>query len=123
MISLKNYFVSVTENVDCIPVLHDIRFAIRDAKVPSGLVTVTLPEDGAFFHIGDKENKEVVGGPRSVSLPFQNGELVLSPRQMIFLMDTTTVAKRREYFVQVFGEAAEVKKQQRGTPPQGGQKR
>lgn len=108
MIFLKNYFVSTTGQTDITPIIHDVRFAIRDSQMKEGLVTITLPEEGASLVIAQEVNKDNLPNPhRSLSIPFKNGELVLEPKQMIFLIDETPAARRREFFVQVMGEKGE----------------
>lgn len=105
MIFLKNYFVTSTKGTDVIPIIHDVRFAIRDSQMKEGLVTVTLPDQGASLVVASEADQEKKPNPqRSLSLPFKKGELVLDPKQMIFLIDESPAAKRREFFVQVMGE-------------------
>lgn len=112
MVFLKNVFISTSRGVDVIPVLHDIRFAIRDSTFVRGLVTVTLPSSGAGFVIApeaEREKTKETTAPLlpSLSIPFQNGELVLAPRQTVFLIDKSSEGKRREFYVQVLGEPAQ----------------
>ncbi|MBI4125346.1 MAG: hypothetical protein HY466_05400 [Deltaproteobacteria bacterium] len=117
MIFLKSYFVATTGQTDIIPIIHDVRFAIRDSQLKEGLVTVTLPDEQAALVVAAQVNKENLPNPqRSLSLPFKNGELVLEPKQMIFLIDENSDAKRREFFVQVMGEKPAAATT-RGTPP------
>ncbi len=137
MIFLKNYFVNTTGEVDVISVIHEIHYAIKDSKIPDGLVTVIAPEPGAALTVLEplpeitaafKETLEIFPGegaalskrkepiamaPRikaammgkTVHVPFSKGKLVLGPREEVVLVDFETSAKRREFFVQVMGEA------------------
>lgn len=110
MIFVKNYFVPTTAETDIIPIIHDIRFAIRDSQMKEGLATISLPEGGACLVAGQTVHRENLPCPqRSLSIPFQNGELLLEPKQMIYLVDQSTTGKRREFFVQIMGEAAPAK--------------
>lgn len=113
MISLKNYFVSTTKEIDFIPIIHDIRSCLQDSQIKEGLVTIHLPENGAFFWLTTNapvaslrkiwEEEKPFAFP-SLSLPFQTKELVLGPKQMIYLVDTMTTPKRREFYIQILGE-------------------
>lgn len=108
MIFLKHYFVTTTKQTDVIPIIHDVRFAIRDSQVKEGLITITLPADEASLVVAQEVKKENLPTPqRSLSIPFKNGELILEPKQMIYLIDEGVSAKRREFFVQVLGEKGE----------------
>lgn len=51
MIVLKNYYVNTTKEVDFLPIIHDVRYAIRDANAKDGLVTVIVPNSGAALTI------------------------------------------------------------------------
>lgn len=125
MILFKNYFVSATQETDCFPIVHDVRFAIRDSQLREGLVTITLPEEGAYFLLRPEgtatdlrkaigQNDPTLVRCATLSIPFQNRELALGPRQMIWLVDTGSRERRREFRVQVMGE--EPKQAQAGRP-------
>lgn len=51
MIFLKNYFARTTEEIDVIPITHDVRYAVRDAGLREGLVSVVVPDPGAALTI------------------------------------------------------------------------
>lgn len=107
VIFLKNYFAATTQGTDCIPIIHDVRFAIRDSQAAEGLVTITIPAEEASLLIARAMPKTFDGhAERSLSIPFKNGELILDPKQMIYLIDKSPSGKRREFFVQVMGETA-----------------
>lgn len=115
MIFLKSYFATTTKETDFIPIIHDIRFAIRDSQVVDGLATITIPGEEAGLLIAKEVPKEALGFDlRSLSLPVKNKELLLEPKQMIYLIDRSNSGKRREFVVQVFGETPPPPKQQRG---------
>jgi len=137
MIFLKNYFVNTTAGVDVISVINEINFAVKDSKIPDGLVTVIVPEPGGALTILEplpdivaafKETLEIFPGegstlsrrkepislaPRikaammgkTAHVPLQKGKLVLGPREEIVLIDFEKTGKRREFYVQVIGEA------------------
>lgn len=115
MVFLKSYFVSTTKETDCIPILHDVRFAIKDSQIPEGLVTITIPGPEAGLRIAPAEKKEPNGEffP-ALSLPFKNNELLLEPQQMLFLIDKSNTGKRREFFVQVMGDKPQAQQPARG---------
>jgi thiamine phosphate synthase YjbQ (UPF0047 family) len=49
MLFLKRCYVNTTDEVDVIPITHDLRYAIRDSKSSDGMITVTSPEYGVGF--------------------------------------------------------------------------
>lgn len=120
MIFLKSYFVNTTRQVDTIPIIHDVRYAIRDSQVVHGLVTVTVPASGAGLMISErgKEEENNLPRPATLSIPLRNKELLLDPKQMIYLVDFSDTGKRREFYVQVFGDNPPPQQ-----PPQGGRRR
>lgn len=120
MIFLKNYFVNTTKEVDYIPVIHDVRYAIRDSQAVNGLVTVTVPASGAGLMISErgKEEENNLSRLATLSIPLRNKELLLDPKQMIFLVDFSDTGKRREFYVQIFGDNPPPQQ-----PPQGGRRR
>lgn len=120
MIFLKNYFVSTSPQSNCVPIIHDVRYAIRDSQMTEGLVTIHIPGDGASLLLTKEEepkNLKERRGASSLSLPFQKKELVLEPKQMIYLIDTTAKEKRREFWVQVMGEAPQAQAPAGQRPP------
>lgn len=114
MIILKNYFVGTTQHIDFVPIIHDVRLTIRDSQLSDGLVTIHTPKNGAGLIVTplSKEQLEEVKEKfkdleslhTSLSLPFQKKELVLDPKQMIYLVDVDSTAKRREFYVQLLGD-------------------
>ena len=115
VILLRNYFVGTTKGVDFIPILHDVRLCLKEAQLKEGLVTISIPAEGASLTIAQAKNTNGATH-RSLSLPFQGGELLLAPKQMIYLVDQGASGKRREFYVQVMGE-------KEGPPPRGGPRR
>ncbi len=129
MIFLKSYFANTTQDIDIIPIIHDVRFAVRDSQAVHGLVTVTLPGNGASLVISQLSKEEClelkegwsnkdIFRPITLSIPLRNKELLLDPKQMIYLVDFSDTGKRREFYVQVFGDNPPPQQ-----PPQGGRKR
>jgi len=123
-IFLKNYFVSTTGEIDFIPIIHDVRFAIRDSKIQEGLVTISMPGEAAHILICKEDAKKSLqekyktlegSSYTSQSIPFKNRELLLNPKQAIYLVDLSDQGKRREFHVQVFGESPP--ERQRGGRP------
>ncbi len=47
MILLKNYFLNTTDGVDLLSVIHEVNRTLREAAVPDGVVTLSIPEAGA----------------------------------------------------------------------------
>lgn len=54
MIFLRNYYVNTTVKTDVLLVTHDVKRAVRESGVPSGLVTVFIP--GATAGVAILEN-------------------------------------------------------------------
>jgi len=47
MFFFKKSYIETTDEVDIIPVIHEVKYAIRDSKGPDGLLTVIVPQPGA----------------------------------------------------------------------------
>jgi len=141
MIFLRNYYVNTTQKTDVLVVTHDVKRAVREANVPSGVVHILIPGATAGIAIleGDpkiyEEYKNWVeaqipssGGARpvrrsgsgrndahiraalvgtSLSIPLQDGKLMLGAWQEVVLFDfDDSKVGRREFTIQVMGEAA-----------------
>ena len=155
MIFLKNYFLNTTAVVDILPIISEVRYAIRDSDAKSGVVNIIIPGSGAglcilepvpevmdglknalelFAGEGaeaiDKKKEKVLIAPRvrsamlgrTLSIPLNDGRLLIDPYEEIFLFDLDKKSKRREFYVQVISEAAAEEEgqpgQQRGRAPQ-----
>jgi len=141
MIFLRNYYVNTTVKTDVLLITHDVKRAVRESGVPSGLVTVLIP--GATAGVAILENDPKIHeelkkwvetqipaetGPRpnrrsgsgrndahlraaliglSVSIPLQDGKLMLGAWQEVVLFDfDDNKVGRREITIQVMGEGA-----------------
>jgi len=51
MILLKNYFVSTTEDVDVMTIVHEVNRTIKESTIVEGVVTVMVPEAGGALAI------------------------------------------------------------------------
>lgn len=109
MIFLKKYFVSTTGEIDVLSIIHDIRYAVRDAKATEGLVTVIIPSSGAGLVIIEplpeviEQLKQVKASmlTRTLTIPLANHELVMAPREEVMLVNIEPKMKRREFAIQV----------------------
>ena len=54
---------------------------------------------------------------KSLQVPFAGGKLALGPREEVVLIDFEMTARRREFFVQIIGEAPPPGQPQRGAVP------
>lgn len=113
MISLKNYFVDLKPG-SRVNVVHEVRRALRESAILKGIVTILPPAGGTEIVVGSEA--ELATPSRSLTLPFDKGELLLDQRQQIFLVDRTGAASRCEFWINVFGEGAEAKGAPRGAP-------
>ncbi|MCC7344282.1 MAG: YjbQ family protein [Deltaproteobacteria bacterium] len=141
MIFLRNYYVNTTVKTDVLLITHDVKRAVRESGVPSGLVTVLIP--GATAGVAILENDPKIHeelkkwvetqipaetGPRpnrrsgtgrndahlraaliglSLSIPLQDGKLMLGAWQEVVLFDfDDNKVARREITIQVMGEGA-----------------
>lgn len=141
MIFLRNYYVNTTVKTDVLLITHDVKRAVRESGVPSGLVTVLIP--GATAGLALLENDPKIHeelkkwvetqipaetGPRpnrrsgtgrndahlraaliglSLSIPLQDGKLMLGAWQEVVLFDfDDSKVGRREITIQVMGEGA-----------------
>lgn len=86
---------------------------------------MTLPQNGASLWMHPEAGHEDLlkkveelksHQQRSITLPFQRGELLLAPKEMIYLIDKTDSGKRREFHVTVQGAGVD---KQEGTPAGG----
>lgn len=118
---LKTCYVDTTPGIDVIPIGHEVRFALRDAKAEEGSVLVVIPYGGAGLVLLEKEKDDPklqkndplrkaleaylpVAScflPKTMSLPFEKGKLITDPWQDVHLIDYLKAGKRREYKVQV----------------------
>ncbi|MBI1908936.1 MAG: YjbQ family protein [Deltaproteobacteria bacterium] len=126
MIFLKSYFVATTTGVDKINIIHDVKRAMRESTILKGLVTITPPAGKALLTVTTEEELKAAGlvQARSLTLPVEKGDLLLAPREQIFLIDSDPSGRRREFWVQVIGDGAGAAKKAapiRG--PQGSPKR
>lgn len=103
MIFLKKCFVSTSEKVDTLSIIHDIRYALRDSKAKEGLVTVVIPKAGAGLALAEMKETPTQG-TRTLTLPFAEGQLLLAPREEVFLIDYETRPARREFTIHVMSE-------------------
>ncbi len=141
MIFLRNYYVNTTVKTDVLLITHDVKRAVRESGVPSGLVTILIPGATAGVTIlendpkiheemkkwvetqipaesGARPNRRSGSGRNdahlraaliglSVSIPLQDGKLMLGAWQEVVLFDfDDNKVCRREITIQVMGEGA-----------------
>ena len=53
VIFFKKYYFNTTDQVDCIPVTHEVHYCIRDAAAETGLALVVVPGPAAALTIGE----------------------------------------------------------------------
>lgn len=51
MISLKNYFVNTTEDVDVLTVIHEVNRTIKESTIVDGVATIIVPEPGGALAV------------------------------------------------------------------------
>jgi thiamine phosphate synthase YjbQ (UPF0047 family) len=138
MIFLKNYFITTTEQVDVLSIIHEVRRTVLDSKISDGLVVVCVPEPGGALAIleplpaiveqfkealrifpgegvetKNRRKEEISVGPRivaamlsrSLQIPLAGGKLVLGHREEPVFIDLERRIARREFYVQVVGDA------------------
>ncbi len=143
MLFQKSYWVNVTEGVDVMPLIHDVKLAVRDSQVEEGLVTINVPdargaiiiapeglEDDRAFGRWIKDwtvERKGQGEPAqlayigyllgaSLTLPLERKEMTIDQRSGLYMIDFTDKAARREYYVSIFSERP-APPQQGGMPP------
>ena len=124
MILLKNCFLSTTQEIDVIPIHSEVKYALREANLKGGLLTVWIPSEGAGVAVLEPSADTLDGLKKqcqqgtvpvaSFTLPFQEGEVVLAPKRQLCIVDFSRTGKRREFVLHVMGESAETS---RGTAP------
>ena len=143
MLFQKSYWVNVTADVDVLPLIHDVKLAIRESGVEQGLLTVHVPdgcgamvlapegleEDRAFrrwikdWTVERKGQGEPASlayiasvlGP-SLTVPLEGKEMTIDVRAGIYLVDLTDQETRRQYYVSIMSESPP---QQQGAQPRG----
>lgn len=73
MTFFKSVYFNTTENVDFIPLIHDVRYAVRDANAKDGLAVIFIPLSGAGVMILEPI-VEVIEGIRSAFEIFAEGD-------------------------------------------------
>ncbi len=133
MIVFKSFYVDTTKGLDLINIMHEIRRVIGEAAADVGSVTIAVPSAGAGLLIVDQvDGKESAKKglepllssrqiayllPKTMHLPVEKGKMPFELRQDVVLVDYEATAKRREFIVQVFAEAAPAAEgQQKGMP-------
>jgi len=144
MLFQKSYWVNVTDDVDVLPLIHDVKLAIRESGVEQGLLTIHIPdgsgavllapeglEDDRAFRRWIKDwtvERKGQGEPPSlayiasalgptITLPLDRREMVIDVRAGIFMVDLTNKATRRQYYVSIFSETPQ--QPQAGARPRG----
>ena len=140
MFFLRNYYVNTTANLDTLVISHDIKRAVRESNILSGLVTILVPGATAGLVILENDPKiyeeykawverqiPLTKSPRpsrrsgtgrneahlraalvgvSLSIPLQDGKLMLGAWQEVVLFDFDDKVGRREICIQISGEGA-----------------
>lgn len=57
MIFLRNYYVNSTKNTDVFLITHDVKRAVRESGIESGLITVLIPGGGAGVALMEEDPK------------------------------------------------------------------
>lgn len=119
----RSFYLDTTTGIDLITITHEIRGMIKESKAERGSVTVTIPHEGggvAMMESGGKK-EEVRKGleplaanlslrcllPKSLTIPVEQGRMVMEPWQEISLIDYETTGRRREFKAQLFWEQKE----------------
>jgi thiamine phosphate synthase YjbQ (UPF0047 family) len=120
MILIKNFYIDATKGLDFLKIIHEVRRVVKEANTENGTATVVIPNPGAAVAVletGDpafrtedlkKALEPYIANqlircllPKSVSVPFEKGKLLIEPFQEIFVIDYDTSGKRREFKVQI----------------------
>lgn len=120
MIFIKNFYCNSQGSGSKTSLIHDVRSVLRESKVPAGLVTIYAPMGKAGVTAASKKEIDEEGlSPvsRSLTLPFNQGELLLDPWQEVFLVDYDSSSRRREVTVHVMGDQAAAPAGPGGRPP------
>jgi len=121
MILIRNFFVDTTKGLDLIKIVHEVRRVVKEANTENGTATIVVPNPGAGVAILDAAERpedmkkalepQVSSGlirailPKSLSIPYEKGRLLIEPWQEVYLIDYDASARRREFKVHVFGES------------------
>lgn len=106
MIFFKKYFVNSKKKLECLPITHDLRYAIRDAQAKQALLTVQVVQAGVALLRADKNVAEAnVPHSLQLSLIVEQGELQIGKHEEIYLLELEEKPARREFLVQVLSVA------------------
>ena len=121
MILSRSFYIDTTKGVDILNISHEVRRVVREAKVDQGWVIVMAPWEGAAFTVMENTGKKAEKIKSTLEsflsngladcllsktqiVPIRGGDLMVDPWQSVYLIDYEAAAKRREYFVQLYGE-------------------
>ncbi len=137
MLFQKSYWLNVTEDVDVLPVIHDVKLALRESRVTEGIMIVYVPDARGSIIVAregfDKERefknwlKEWTEAKKEapqksffsyflgtqVTLPIAKGGVILDPWHHYFLIDFDEKEGRRELRIAIFSETPKQEKKGR----------
>ena len=133
MLFQKSYWLNVTAGIDVIPLIHDVKLAVRESGVKEGLLTVYVPDgrgaivlapegldkDREFLRwlkdwvepkpkVKEEQPKQQYLGylfGATQTLPLAKGGMTIDLRSGLFLLDCTDSDKRRECCIAIFSES------------------
>lgn len=92
--------------------IEQLKAAIRVFPVEGIQAKNKRKED---INIGSRVAAAMLG--RTLQIPISGGKLILAPREEVVLVDLETTARRREFYVQVVGDAPQQAGQQQARGP------
>jgi thiamine phosphate synthase YjbQ (UPF0047 family) len=132
MLFQKSYWQNVTNEIDVIRIIHDVKLAIRESKVQEGMLTVYVPDGMSAVILApdglDKEREFMRwlkdwSEPKpkvreeqpnrlylsylfgaSCTIPIEKGEMIINVHSTIYLVDFTDSETRREFRISIFSE-------------------
>lgn len=133
MIFEKAIWLGVKTDIDVLPIIHDVKLAIRESGVTDGLLNIYVPDGRGTVMIapdGIEKDREFLRWLREWStekpkakeetpkrlylshlfgatqtVPLVNGEIRINLNSGIYMVDFTEVETRREFRVALFSEA------------------
>ncbi len=133
MLFEKAVWLNVKTDIDVLPIIHDVKLAIRESGVTEGLLTIYVPDGRGAIMIapeGIEKDREFLRWLRDWStekpkakeetpkrlylshlfgatqtVPLVNSEIRINLNSSIYMVDFTEVETRREFRVALFSEA------------------
>lgn len=133
MLFEKSIWLNMTTDIEVLPIIHDVKLAIRESQVQEGLMTVYVPDGKGAIVLapeGLEKDRALLRWLRdwstekpkvkeeqptrfylshlfgaSQTLPLAKGEIKIDLHATLYFVDFTEVQTRREFRIGIFSES------------------